>query len=65
MQFESENRGFSFSLTEDGRIPLAAYLAGHGLVDTCVPRDLNAPVGPAAQRLRWFSVGEPFLDVSR
>jgi alanine dehydrogenase len=69
VQFESETTddgtGASFALTEDGRVPLAGYLAEHDVVVNCVLQDPNAPlVFVQEEDLAAFRSGSLLIDVS-
>jgi alanine dehydrogenase len=65
VQFESEDAGSSFALTEDGRVPLAGYLAGHDVVVNCVLQDPNAPLVFVQEAdLAEFRAGSLLIDVS-
>jgi alanine dehydrogenase len=55
----------SFALTEDGRVPLAGYLAGHDIVVNCVLQDTNAPLTFLYDDdLATFRPGSLIIDVS-
>ncbi|MCW2515923.1 MAG: alanine dehydrogenase [Mycobacterium sp.] len=65
VQFESADAGSSFALTEDGRVPLAGYLAGHDVVVNCVLQDPNAPLVFVTEAdLAEFRPGSLLIDVS-
>jgi alanine dehydrogenase len=65
VQFESADAGSSFALTEDGRVSLAAYLAGHDVVVNCVLQDPNAPLVFVTEAdLAEFRPGSLLIDVS-
>ncbi len=65
VQFESDDGGTSFALTDDGRVPLAGYLAGHDVVVNCVLQDPNAPlVFVTEPDLKEFRSGSLLIDVS-
>ncbi len=55
----------SYALGENGRIPLAAYLAGFDIVVNCVLQDTGAPLMfVTAGELAAFSPGSLIVDVS-
>jgi alanine dehydrogenase len=63
-QFESDDDG-SFVLTEDGRVPLADFLAEHDVVVNCVLQDPNAPlIFLDDDGLAAFRPGSLIVDVS-
>lgn len=69
VQFESEagtdGAGSSFVLADDGRVPIAGYLAEHDVVVNCVLQDPNAPlVFLDDGDLESFRPGSLFIDVS-
>ena len=65
VQFESEEGGSSFALTDDGRVPLPGYLAEHDIVVNCVLQDPNAPLVFLTEGdLETFRSGGLFIDVS-
>lgn len=65
VQFESEADGSSFALTDDGRVPLAGYLAEHDVIVNCVLQDPNAPLVFLDEGdLEAFRPGSLFIDVS-
>jgi alanine dehydrogenase len=69
VQFESEvgpdGSSSSFALTDDGRVPLAGYLAEHDVVVNCVLQDPNAPLIFLDEAdLEVFRPGSLFIDVS-
>ena len=69
VQFESEvgpdGSSSSFALTDDGRVPLAGYLAEHDVVVNCVLQDPNAPLIFLDEGdLEAFRPGSLFIDVS-
>jgi alanine dehydrogenase len=69
VQFESEvgpdGSSSSFALTDDGRVPLAGYLAEHDVVVNCVLQDPNAPLIFLDEGdLEVFRPGSLFIDVS-
>ncbi|MBJ7339315.1 N(5)-(carboxyethyl)ornithine synthase [Mycolicibacterium sp.] len=65
IQFESEEDGSSFALTDDGRVPLAGFLAEHDVVVNCVLQDPNAPLVFLDEGdLETFRPGSLFIDVS-
>ena len=69
VQFESETTdhgtGASFALTDDGRVPLAGFLAEHDVVVNCVLQDPNAPlVFVQEEDLAAFRSGSLLIDVS-
>jgi alanine dehydrogenase len=69
VQFESETTGdgagASFALTDDGRVPLAGFLAEHDVVVNCVLQDPNAPlIFVQEEDLGAFRSGSLLIDVS-
>jgi alanine dehydrogenase len=65
VQFETEDDGSSFALTDDGRVPIAGYLAEHDVVVNCVLQDPKAPlIFVAEDDLDSFRTGSLFIDVS-
>ncbi|BDX34332.1 alanine dehydrogenase [Mycobacterium antarcticum] len=65
VQFESGDDGSSFALTDDGRVPLAGFLAEHDVIVNCVLQDPNAPlVFLAEDDLESFRPGSLLIDVS-
>ena len=65
VQFESDDDGASFALTDDGRVPLADYLAEHDVVVNCVLQDPNAPLVFVDEAdLSRFRSGSLLIDVS-
>ena len=53
------------ALLESGRVPLAAFLAGHDIVVNCVLQDTDAPlIFVTADDLDSFSPGSLIVDVS-
>lgn len=70
VQFESEvgpdaGSSSSFALTDDGRVPMAGYLAEHDVVVNCVLQDPKAPlIFLADGDLESFRPGSLFIDVS-
>jgi alanine dehydrogenase len=67
VQFESETGTdrSSYALTDDGRVPLAGYLAEHDVVVNCVLQDPNAPlVFVHEEDLAAFRRGSLLIDVS-
>jgi alanine dehydrogenase len=64
VQFESVDDG-SFALTDDGRVPLEPFLAGHDIVVNCVLQDPNAPlIFLTEDDLASFRPGSLIVDVS-
>jgi alanine dehydrogenase len=64
LQFESDDEG-SFVQTDDGKVPLAGFLAEHDVVVNCVLQDPNAPlVFLDEDDLGAFSPGSVIVDVS-
>ncbi|MBJ7386121.1 MAG: alanine dehydrogenase, partial [Mycolicibacterium sp.] len=64
VQFESVEDG-SFALTDDGRVPLEPFLAGHDIVVNCVLQDPNAPlIFLTEDDLASFRPGSLIVDVS-
>jgi alanine dehydrogenase len=69
VQFDQDTDGDgpdpSFALTDEGRVPLAGYLAEHDIVVNCVLQDPNAPlVFVAGDDLSAFRPGSLLVDVS-
>ena len=65
VQFETEDDGSSFALTDDGRVPMAGFLAEHDVVVNCVLQDPTAPlVFLTEDDLEHFRSGSLFIDVS-
>ena len=69
IQFESEvaddGSSASFALTDDGRVPLAGFLAEHDVVVNCVLQDPNAPLIFLDEGdLEVFRPGSLLVDVS-
>ncbi len=69
VQFESESADdgtcSSVALTDDGKVPLAGYLAEHDVVVNCVLQDPNAPlVFVDEDDLAAFRSGSLLIDVS-
>jgi alanine dehydrogenase len=65
VQFESDEQGSSFALTDDGRVRMAQYLAEHDVVVNCVLQDPNAPLVFLHEAdLEAFRSGSLFIDVS-
>jgi alanine dehydrogenase len=69
VQFESESADdgtcASVALTDDGKVPLAGYLAEHDVVVNCVLQDPNAPlVFVDEDDLTAFRSGSLLIDVS-
>ena len=61
VQFESDEDGSSFALTDDGRVPLSGFLAEHDVVVNCVLQDPKAPLVFLNEGdLETFRPGEPF-----
>ena len=67
VHFEQDagNPGRCLALRESGRVPLAAFLAGHDIVVNCVLQDTDAPlIFVTADDLDSFSPGSLIVDVS-
>jgi alanine dehydrogenase len=65
VQFESDDAGFSFALTDDGRVRLSQFLAEHDVVVNCVLQDPTAPLVFLAEAdLPAFRSGSLLVDVS-
>ena len=65
VQFETEDDGSSFALTDDGRVPMSGFLAEHDVVVNCVLQDPTAPlVFLTEDDLEHFRSGSLFIDVS-
>lgn len=65
VQFESDEDGSSFALTDDGRVRLAEFLAEHDVVVNCVLQDPNSPLVFLTEAdLPAFRSGSLLIDVS-
>jgi alanine dehydrogenase len=64
-EHEADDPNRSYALTENGRIPLAAFIADHDIVVNCVLQDTDAPLMFANEEdLGAFAPGTLVIDVS-
>jgi len=62
---DADDPGRCHALDEDGRVPLAEFLAGHDIVVNCVLQDTDAPLMfVTGDELHLFSPGSLIIDVS-